>query len=163
MNRPPLPYRWMLGAAIVAWGLFAWTIFLNVPPPNPWMMGEEAFRRIMTVYAVAIVGSLVVSVLAVAVAARYRSIGLLFAALPAAAYLLVVLIRLIWGLPISQGELASKQPASFRFELIRYVSDPGVETPRCHRCSLRDRGVNRRGSVPKHPSESMSRSARGMI
>ncbi len=107
MNWPPLPYRWMLGAAIVAWGLFAWTVFINIPPPNPWMMGEEAFRRIMTVYAVAIVGSLVVSVLAVAVAARYRSIGLLLAALPTAAYLLLVLIRMAFGMPISLGELAS--------------------------------------------------------
>lgn len=124
---------------MVAWGLFAWTIFLNVPPPNPWMMGEEAFRRIMTVNAVAIGGSIVASVLAGAVAARLRSIGLLLAALPTATYLLVVLIRLIWGLPISQGELTREQPASFRFEIVRYVSDPGVETPGYHRCSLHDR------------------------
>lgn len=139
MNWPPLPYRWMLGAAIVAWGLFAWTIFLNVPPPNPWMMGDEAFRRIMTVYAVAIGGSIVASVLAVAVAARYRSIGLFLAALPTAACLLLVLIRLIWGLPISQGELATEQPASFRDGIVRAVSGPGIETPGYHRWSLRDR------------------------
>lgn len=139
MNWPTLPYRWLLGSATAAWGLFAWTIFLNVPPPNPWLMGDEAFRRIMTVYAVAIVGSIVASVLTVVVGARLRSIGLLLAALPAATYLLVVLIRLIWGLPISQGELASEQPASFRFEIVRFVSDPGVETPGYHRWSLRDR------------------------
>lgn len=119
MNWPSLPYRWMLGSAVAAWGLVAWTVFLNVPPPNPWMMGDEAFRRITTVYAVAIGGSIVASVLAVAVGARLRSLGLLVAAIPAATYLLVVLIRVTCGLPISLGELTREPPASFEIQPLR--------------------------------------------
>lgn len=106
MNWPTLSYRWMLGSATAAWGLAAWTIFLNVPTPNPWMMGEDAFRRIMTVDAVAIAGSIVASLLTVSVGLRLRSTGLLVAALPAATYLLMVLVRLTWGLPISLGEIS---------------------------------------------------------
>lgn len=139
MNRPTLTHRGMLGLATVAWGLFAWTVFLNVPAPNPWLMGDEAFRRIMAVYAVTIGGSLVVFVLAVAVAARSRSIGLLWAALPTAAYLLVVLIRLTCGLPISLGELASEQPVIFGFEIAPFAFDPGVETPGYFQGTFRDR------------------------
>lgn len=139
MNRPTLTYRGMLGLVAAAWGLFAWTVFLNVPPPNPWLMGDEAFRRIMTVYAVTIGGSLFASVLAVAMAARLWSLGLVVAAIPAVAYLLVVLIRLTCGLPISLGELASEQPVIFGFEIAPFVFDPGVATPGYFQGTLRDR------------------------
>ncbi len=92
-----------LSGVVVAFGAFVWTAFFTVPPPNPWMMGETAFTRILILYAVAMIGSIAVCVLTLVADWRLKTNWYRWLAIPFAAYLLLVLTRAWFGLPLSIG------------------------------------------------------------
>lgn len=96
-------FRAILAAFVVAFSVFAWVAFATVPPPNPWMMGETAFTRILITYGVTLVGSLVVCISAPIADWQLKTKTFRWLSLPCAALLIVLIGRALLGLPLSIG------------------------------------------------------------
>lgn len=93
----------ILAACFLAFSVFAWAVFAIMPPPNPWMMGEMAFTRILIVYGISLVGSLIVCITAAIADWKLKSSTFRWLALPCAALLTTLLVRGLLGYPLSMG------------------------------------------------------------
>lgn len=93
----------ILAAFFLAFGVFAWAAFAIVPPPNPWMMGEVAFTKIMITYGVTLIGLLVVCISAPVADWQLKTKMFRWLALPCAALLIVLIARGLLGFPLSIG------------------------------------------------------------
>lgn len=96
-------FRAILAAFLVAFSVFAWVAFATVPPPNPWMMGEVAFTKIMITYGVTLVGLLVVCISAPIADWQLKTKMFRWLSLPCVALLIVLIARGMLGLPLSIG------------------------------------------------------------
>jgi hypothetical protein len=96
-------FRSILATFVIAFSFFAWVAFATVPPPNPWMMGEVAFTRILIMYGVILGGSLIVCVSAPIADWKLKLKIFRWLALPCAALLIVLVVRGLLGYPLSMG------------------------------------------------------------